>query len=234
MNKPLKMKELSVQERPYEKFEKFGAEALTDAELLSIILRSGTRGTSSLALAKQILEKEMKNSGLSALFHMELSELEHFNGIGRVKAMQLKCICEISKRISQDRAKKSLSFNRPSSIAEYYMERLRHEEQELVYCMMLDTRNALICDLCVTKGTVNTSLISPREIFIKAVSHRAVSIVLVHNHPSGDPSPSEEDIDITQRLYDAGNLIGISLLDHIIIGNNAYISIMAESRLINY
>lgn len=232
MNFNKTMKSLSIQERPYEKFMEFGPEALTDAELLSIILRSGTKGMSSLNLARNILEKGRYEKGLNGLFHMGVKELENFQGIGRVKAIQLKCICEISKRIANHTARSSLNFNDPSSIAGYFMEALRHEEQEMVYCMMLDTKNSLIGNECVSKGTVNASLISPRELFIKALSYRAVSIVMVHNHPSGDPQPSEDDIDITQRVYDAGRIIGINLLDHIVIGNRSYVSIMAEKELI--
>ena len=233
MIKNQSIRELFEQERPYEKFMSFGASALTDAELLAIILRSGTKGVSSLELAGRILSEARIESGLSGLFHMSLKQLEIFPGIGRVKAIQLKCICEISKRIARSSAAKVLQFNDPSSIAEFYMEKLRHEEQEHVYCMMLDGRNSFLGDECITKGTVNCSLVTPREVFLKAFSHHAVSIILIHNHPSGNPVPSKDDIDITQRIYNAGELIGIQLLDHIVIGGNSYASIIAEGRLIN-
>ena len=232
MSRSLNIKELFEQDRPYEKFEQLGAEALTDAELLAIILRSGTKGISSLALSHMILSKCKQENGICGLFHLSLKELESFPGIGSVKAIQLKCICEISKRISKKEAKRLLVFNQPASIAGYYMEALRHEEQEHVYCMMFDSKNALLSDECITKGTVNESLLSPRELFLKALSNRAVSIALVHNHPSGDPTPSREDVDITQRIYNAGRMLGIPLLDHIIIGGNRYTSIIAEESLI--
>ncbi|HIV17334.1 MAG TPA: DNA repair protein RadC [Candidatus Alectryocaccobium stercorigallinarum] len=233
MYKNRTIQELSEQDRPYEKFARYGAESLTDAELLAVILRSGTKGMSSVDVARLILDNSRYENGIDGLFHMGISELEKIPGIGRVKAIQLKCICEISKRMSRSTARRSLNFNAPSSIAGYYAEALRHEEQELVYCMMLDTKNALIGDVCVTKGTVNCSLITPRELFLAAFSYHAVSIILVHNHPSGDPAPSTEDVEITQRIYDAGNLLGISLLDHIIIGRDSYVSIIAEERLID-
>ncbi len=232
MSQNLNIKEIFEQDRPYEKFEQLGAAALTDAELLAIILRSGTKGVSSLELSQMILSKCTQENGLSVLFHMSLKELESFPGIGSVKAIQLKCICEISKRISQGEARRALVFNRPSSIAGYYMETLRHEEQEHVYCMMFDSKNALLSDECITKGTVNEAILSPRELYVRALSNRAVSIALVHNHPSGDPSPSREDVDTTQRIYNAGKMIGIPLLDHIIIGANSYTSIIAEEALI--
>ncbi len=221
-----------MQEMPYEKFCTLGAGAMTDAELLAIVLRSGTRGLSSIEIARLILKNGKYEEGIETLFHMSLKELESIPGIGRVKAIQLKCICEISKRIAKNTARRSLNFNNPSSIAEYYYETLRHEEQELVYCMMLDSKNSLIGDVCITKGTVNSSLITPRELFLQAFSYHAVNIVLIHNHPSGDPTPSQEDIDITKRVYNAGNIIGITLLDHIVIGSEGYISIIAESGLI--
>ena len=229
-NKPIR--ELLEQDRPYEKFSRLGAEALTDAELLAIILRSGTKGASSVDLARTILAGGKYEGGISGLFYLSVPELEKIPGIGKVKAIQLKCICEISKRISLDNAKRNIVFSDPSSIARYYIEKLRHEEQEHVYCVMLDSKNALIGDVCVTKGTVNSSLLTPREVFLKAFSYHAVSIILVHNHPSGSPLPSEDDIEITQRIYDAGAVIGIPLLDHIVTGGKTYVSIIAESGLI--
>lgn len=229
-NRPVK--ELPAADRPYEKFARFGAQALSDAELLAIILRSGTKGISSLQLAHKVLENGKWEEGLNGLFHLDTRELEKIPGIGHVKAIQLKCVCEISRRISRNAARLNLCFDSPASIATYYMETLRHEEQEQVYCMMLDSKNSLLGDLCVTKGTVNYSVLSPREIFLAALSYRAVSIVLIHNHPSGDPSPSADDIRTTQEIYDAGRLLGIALLDHIVIGNNCYVSIVSERKLI--
>ena len=145
-------------------------------------------------------------------------------GIGQVKAIQLKCVGELAKRISTYRARQVLSFSAPETIADYYMERLRHEETESLVCMMLDTKNGLISEEILSKGTVNYAVMSTRELFIAALRCRAVSIILLHNHPSGDPAPSDEDIRLTHRVYAAGQLIGVNLLDHIIIGDNCYIS----------
>ena len=233
MPKNQTIQELSTEDRPYEKFMRFGAQALTDAELLAVILRSGAKGMSSVDVARQILTGASYEDGINGLFHLSLKELESFTGIGRVKAIQLKCICEISKRISLSTAKRTLNFNDPASIARYYSEKLRHKEQEYVYCMMLDSKNSLIGDVCITKGTVNCSLITPRELFLKAFSYHAVRIVLVHNHPSGDPLPSDDDIAVTKRIYEAGQMIGIALLDHIIIGREGYTSIIAEEKLVD-
>ena len=191
----------------------------------------GCGGQSCVELAREILRFSPSASGLLGLHHLSVQELMKIRGIGKVKAVQLKCITELSTRIATMRAKESLCFTDPSSIAEYYMERLRHEEQELLICMMFDTKNHLLGDAQISRGTVNSALISPRELFLQALAFHAVHIILVHNHPSGNPEPSQEDIVVTRRVRGAGELIGISLLDHIVIGDHCYIS-MFEQGLI--
>ena len=146
------------------------------------------------------------------------------HGIGKVKAIQLKCIGELSKRMATAAAKPELSFQHPVTIAKYYMEQLRHEEQELLYCMMLDGHNHLTGEHLLSRGTANATLITPREVFVEAVKYHAVNLILVHNHPGGDPSPSQADLEVTSRIYQSGELLGIHLLDHIIIGDHRYIS----------
>jgi DNA repair protein RadC len=226
------MKNLPEDERPYEKCLQYGARSLTDAELLSVILRTGTKGRSSLMLAEDIMKRCRFDNGLTGLLHLTVPELEEIPGVGRVKACQIMCIGELSQRISRTGARKLLDFRNPSTIADYYMERLRHEEQEVVICMMLDTKNHLLGEREMTRGTVNQSLVSPRELFLSALSYHAVQMILVHNHPSGDPAPSREDMRITQRVFAAGRLIGIMLIDHIIIGDRRYTSFV-ESGLMD-
>ena len=160
-----------------------------------------------------------------------MTQLKKIHGIGRVKALQIVCIVELSKRLSKASAIKGLDFSSAAKIAEYYMEDLRHHQQEHMKLLMLNTKARLIGETDISKGTVNASLVSPRELFIEALQKNAVSIILLHNHPSGDPTPSKEDILITKRIKEAGNLIGIELLDHIIIGNNCYTS-LAEKNLV--
>ena len=218
--------EMPAGQRPCEKFERYGESALSDAELLAVIIRSGQKGRSSLALAEEVLALCPYREGLCGLYNLSVEQLLTVKGIGRVKAVQLKCIAGLSKRMAAAKAERCLDFKDPASIADYYMERLKCEEREMVYCMMLDTRNALIKDLCISIGTVNCSLLSPREVFSAALEYHAVSIVLVHNHPSGDPAPSPEDISATEKMFDAGELIGIRLLDHIILGRNTYKSLV--------
>ena len=231
MNTAKTMKDLPAEERPYEKCLRFGPEVLSDSELLAIILRSGTTGISSLDLARKILHEGDGESGLLGIHHKSLQELMDIRGIGQVKAIQIKCIGELSKRIAVCAAKRELNFRCPETIAEYYMEQLRHQEQEQVICMMLDTKNHLLGDKVVTTGTVNASLISTRDLMLAALSYRAVHIILIHNHPSGDASPSEDDILLTQKVQQACSIIDIPLLDHIIIGDQTYFSFREEGIL---
>ncbi|MEE1030518.1 MAG: DNA repair protein RadC [Ruminococcus sp.] len=231
MNTYKTIKEIPAQERPYEKCLVYGPENLSDSELLAVILRSGTTGISSLELARTILHEGDGEQGLLEIHHKSLQELMKIRGIGQVKAVQIKCIGELSKRIASRAAKKELDFQHPETIAEYYMEQLRHEEQEQVICMMLDTKNHFLGDKIISKGTVNSSLVSPRDLLLTAFSYRAVYIILVHNHPSGDATPSEDDMLLTKRVQQACNIVDIPLMDHVIIGDQTYFSFREEGIL---
>jgi DNA repair protein RadC len=210
--------------RPYEKCLTYGPERLSDAELLAVILRVGSQKEDAVGLARRILALAKDGSGLLGLLHLSVQDLMEVPGIGEVKAMQLKCIAELSKRISTQHAEEELDFSDPKTIAHYYMERIRHEEQEVLICVMLNNRLKKICDVLISKGTVNSSLVSTRDIFIAAAKSRAVRIVLLHNHPSGDPTPSKEDLQVTRKAEEAGKLLDIPLLDHIVIGDRSYVS----------
>lgn len=216
------MKQLPDSERPYEKCLQYGEQALSDAELLAAIIRTGTPGESAVELARRLLSEFQYPQGLPGLFRATIPELCRLKGIGTVKAVQLRCIAELSKRITKAGFGNQPVFREPDDIANYYMEQMRHETRERVIVMMLNGKNRLLHEMIISTGTVNSSLVSPREIFLEALRYHAVCICLLHNHPSGDPSPSKEDILITRRLREAGEIIGISLLDHIIIGDNTY------------
>lgn len=231
MKKDHNIKALPQNLQPDEKFLAAGPLHLSDSELLAIILRTGTKGLSSVALSDHILNLPGSYQGLLGLHHLSLEQLMQLKGIGKVKALQIKCIGELSRRIAKSAAGRKLDFRNPQSIASYYMEDLRHQEQEMLLCIMLDTKNAFLGDDMISKGTVNASLISPREIFLSALRYHAVNIIIIHNHPSGNPEPSVEDIQITKRIQSAGELIGIQLLDHIIIGDQKYISFCEENLL---
>lgn len=231
MKENLTIKGLPKEERPYEKCQQFGPEGLSDAELLAVILRTGTKGRCVKEVAQEVIYSKGQTKGLLNIHHWTYRELLRLKGIGKVKATQILCISELAKRLSKADAAPSLSFHDPSTIAQYYMEDMRHNQQEVMKLLFLNTKVKLIGETNISKGTINSSLVSPRELFIDALHMGAVFIVLLHNHPSGDPSPSKEDILITKRIKSAGQLIGIDLLDHIIIGNNCYVSFTEKGIL---
>lgn len=231
MKKNKTMRDIPTPERPYEKCEVHGPKVLSDSELLAVILRTGTKGVSALELAEEILYSRSKHNGVLNIHYWNYQQLMTVKGVGNVKAIQILCISELSRRLSKALVAPGLSFQHPAKIAEYYMEDLRHCQQENMKLLLLNTKSKLIGESNVSKGTVNATMISPRELFIDALQMGAVSIILLHNHPSGDPTPSREDILITKRIKEAGDLIGIDLLDHIIIGNNCYISFCEKGLL---
>lgn len=224
------MKELYEGERPYEKCLTYGAGALSDTELLAVMMRTGTVGETACELAGRILNVP-GYQGLTGFGRIPLERLLKLKGVGKVKAVQLKCAAELAGRMAKAAAGERLCFRNPDTIADYLMEELRYEEQEQLIVLFLDTRNRLLKEKLMFKGTVNASLVSPREIFLEALEVHAVYIVLVHNHPSGDPSPSQEDIHMTKRIYQSGELLGIRLVDHVIIGDRRYCS-MREQKLL--
>ena len=229
-----KITELPKENRPYEKCLLAGPTALTETELLAVILRSGTRDQNAISLASQVLAatSSTPNPGLPRLLHLSVSELMQISGIGQVKAVQLKCIGELSRRLHSAKAKMHLQFAEPSTVAEYYMEKLRHEEQEQVIMMALDGRNQYLGEQLISKGTFNASFVTPREVFREALRMQAAGIILLHNHPSGDPSPSMDDLNTTEQIRKGAETTGIALLDHIIIGDHRYFS-FREQDMIN-
>lgn len=219
------VQEKNRQELPYERFLRFGAENLTEAELLAIIIRTGTKEKSALQLAEQVLRlARYPKEGLLGLYNVTLNELKSIKGIGEVKAVKLKCLAELSKRMSAATASQGISFRSSGQVAGYFMERLRHRDTECVVLACLDAKGQLIAEKRLSDGSVKMALISPREIFLEALSCRAVNILLVHNHPSGDPSPSRADVELTENVREVGEKIDIPILDHIIIGDNRYYS----------
>lgn len=225
-------KSLPAEMQPYEKSNKYGIESLSDAELLAIILRNGSKDINSLELASQMLEKGSVYGGLPMLIHMSRDELMTFKGIGQVKALELKAVGELSKRIHKQRIAPSINFDSPSNVAEYYMEQLRHCDKEHVILVMLNNQMGLVKEELISVGTVNNSLVSPREVFKVACKNGAVFIILIHNHPSGNPKPSKNDLFVTKQLEEIGEILDIKLIDHIIIGDNAYTS-FREKMLCN-
>lgn len=223
------IKEMPDFERPYEKCMENGAVSLSDAELISVIIRTGSQGEKSLDLANRILQTGP--DGLLNLIYLDIGQLMEIRGIGKVKAVQLKCVAELAKRLAMQSRREEIVLQNPATIAAYYMERLRHESREILLLTMYDTQNRLIRDEVISVGTADSSLVSPGEIFKCALLHQASYIVLLHNHPSGNPEPSSEDINVTIRIRQCGELLGILLMDHIIIGDNRYFSFREQETL---
>lgn len=226
-----KIKDIPVDERPYEKCFANGPKYLTDSELLAVILRTGVQGKSAYELSAELLTGNDGKNNILSILHFSKEELLKIKGIGKVKAVQIMCIGELAKRIASSDAKSGIKFSNPTTIANYYMEQMRHLEQEQLVTMFFDTKCRLIKDKILTTGTVNQSLISTREIFVEAFKCNAVNIVLVHNHPSGDCVPSRDDCNVTKKIREAGKLIGINLIDHIIIGDRKFTSLKEAGML---
>lgn len=223
--KNITMKEMPVSERPYEKCELYGTSSLSDAELLAVVIRTGGRGERATELATRILNS-VPGRKIGGLFQMSLKQLSDIHGIGRVKAIQLLCLTEITKRMMSSAVSDTqLLCTEPEKVAVHFMPKMKFLEYEQVRLLVLNGRNALAEDIIISNGSFNSAMASPREIFYNALKHKAVSIIILHNHPSGDPTPSREDILLTRRLAKTGEIVGIPLLDHIILGDNRYISI---------
>ena len=221
------MKELPEEERPYERMTRYGASALSDAELLAILLRNGRAGESALELSRRLLRECTPREGagaLSVLFALSVQELTRFPGIGRVKALQLTAAAEIARRLSIRTAGSASVISSASDLAQKYIPLMRDMQKEAIYGIWLDNRLRILGETQLSVGSVNQALLSTREIFLEAVKHKAVHFILIHNHPSGDPQPSTEDILLTRRVEEAGRMIGIPVLDHIIIGDGTYVS----------
>lgn len=220
----------AASELPYEKFFRFGPEYLTEIELLAIILRTGTKDNNVMEVAEEVMSlARYPKEGLLGLYDVTVEELKRIRGIGEVKAVRLKCLTELSMRMSVAKAREGLNFTSSGQVAAYFMERLRHRETECVVVVCLDAKGQMICERKLSEGSVNMSLISPREIFLAALESRAVNILLVHNHPSGDPTPSASDRELTLNVKETGERMGILLLDHVVIGDNRYVSFKEEA-----
>lgn len=225
-------KQLQAHEKPDERCLALGASQLTDRELLAILIRTGTRDCSVLDVAEAVLTQNPHYDGLVGLMHLPIRELEQIRGIGRKKAIQLNVVGEISRRIWNRSRRQSLQeVHDAETVADYYKENLRYLDHEEIYVMLLDHHMRLMKDFKVSQGTCNRSAVSARDILGEALRTSAVGLILVHNHPSGDPRPSAEDIRFTENLAAGSSLLGLNLLDHVIIGDNTYYS-FKEQRII--
>ncbi|GAB6169296.1 DNA repair protein RadC [Clostridium carnis] len=223
MNSNIKISDIPEEERPIEKLLLNGPEVLSNAELLAIILRTGTRGENVISLSTRILSEL---EGLDGLLNSNLKDMTSIKGIKNIKASQLMALTELFKRFNTLRSKrKSYKVSSPKDIAELLINEMSGLNQEILKLIMLDTKNNIIGVRDIFKGSLNTSIVHPREIFSEAIKRNSASIIVCHNHPSGDTTPSKEDINITIRLKECSKIIGIDLLDHIIIGNKRFLSL---------
>lgn len=224
------MKELPLSERPYEKVEAEGVERLSDKELLTVLIRTGTKAERADQVALRLLDY-CGEEGLQALWNLDMEELKALPGIGRVKAIQLVCVCELAKRIARGKRLFGTKVSSPEDVVSYYNMQLKYQQKECLILIVLDSKNRILADEILSLGTLNASIADPREIFLAALKKNGAAVILLHNHPSGDPTPSREDILTTERIEKAGRLLGIPLNDHIILGQNSYISLKGEGYL---
>jgi len=224
----LVIRDLPASERPRERLEQYGPESLSNAELLAIVIRVGSRGESAVRLAERLLSQF---GGLAAIARARIPQLSSLPGVGLAKAAQVKAAFELGKRLATSVDGPKAVVRGASDAAALVMEDLRHRQQECLAAIFLDVRNQVIRVRIVTVGTLTGSPAHPREVFREALAQGCASLIVCHNHPSGDPTPSKEDIALTARLVQAGELMGVPLLDHIVIGAGRYVSLKEAGKM---
>lgn len=213
-------------DRPRERLDALGPEALSDAELLALLLRTGGRGADALAIARRLLAAR---GGLAGLARAEAGDLAVVAGVGPAKSASLRASLEIGRRLAARRLEPGTSIRSPADVFRHFHPRLRHAAQERFFVVLLDGRHRVLRHELVSQGTLTASLVHPREVFRPALRESAAALVLVHNHPSGDPTPSREDRDITERLMRAGEILGIPVLDHVVVAERGFCSLREEA-----
>ncbi len=205
---------------------KFGPKSLSTEELIALIIRTGNKSDTAIDLANNLINKA---KGLRGVIDFTPEEFMEYKGIGKAKGTQLCAVIELSKRINQSKYHDEIRINSPDNVVSLMMSELRYLKQEHLYAILLDVKSKMIGKILISKGGLSSSIVHPREVFKLAIKKSSASIILVHNHPSGEPNPSNEDIKITKRLYSVGEIIGIEILDHIIIGDGKYISLKEKN-----
>lgn len=222
------IREIPVDERPRERMMQHGASSLSNAELLAILLRTGTASQSAVHIAERILSQ---TAGLKGLTDSTIETLVQVRGVGPAKAVQILAGVELGRRISRTIPEERLTVRSPQDAADFMMDELQHLTQEHFVCLFLNTKNQVIGKETIFVGSLNASIVHPREIFRKAVQRASAAIICLHNHPSGDPAPSAEDRNVTRRLKEAGTIIGVDVLDHIIIGEQRFYSMKEHGQI---
>lgn len=213
----MRIKDFPEQNRPRERFLKYGPETLSDAELFAIFLRTGTINENVVDMSNRLISEY----GIDKLFECSLKELQKIKGIGPSKAMQILAMCELGKRRNQSK-NPIKKITCAKDVFDYFHERLKDKKEEYFYILMLNTQNYLIGEQLISKGILDSSIVHPREVFKPAIKNSASKIILVHNHPSGDPTPSQEDLEINQKLIKSGEELGIRVVDSIILAGDEF------------
>ena len=222
------IKDWPEDERPRERLIKYGAESLSDAQLLAIILRIGNKAKSAVDLARTLISKFENFRSMDSL---SISELCKEKGIGTAKAAQIKAAFEIGKRMLSSNSELKKGFTCSDDVISHYIPLMKNLKKEIFKTVLLDSKNKIIRDVTISEGSLTASIVHPREVFNPAIKNSAAAVILVHNHPSGDPSPSREDIEITQRLVKSSEIVGIKVLDHIIIGDGSHFSFLDKKMI---
>ncbi|ADD02111.1 DNA repair protein RadC [Thermoanaerobacter mathranii subsp. mathranii str. A3] len=216
------IKDLPYEERPRERLIKHGAQVLSNAELIAIIIGTGSKRESAITLAQRLI---MEDKGLKFIVDSSVEKLASIKGIGIAKAVKLKAAVELGRRMMLSTGSDSFTITSPEDVISLMMDEMRYLTKEYFKVIMLNVKNKVIAIETISIGSLNTSIVHPREVFKAAIERSCSSIILVHNHPSGDPTPSREDIEVTKRLVEGGNILGIKVLDHVIIGDGRGISL---------
>ena len=219
-----RIKDIEESQRPRERLEMYGAEILTDAELLAILLRVGTKGSSAVQVGQRLL---FQFEGLGGFQKATIQEMCRVEGVGKAKAVQIKAAIELGRRLSRLRSDDKIVISSPQDVASQVQYEMARLEQEELWVFLLDSRNQLLRIEQLYRGSLNSSSVRPAEIYKSGIRHNAASLIIVHNHPSGDPSPSPEDINLTRMLIEGGQMLELPILDHVIIGERGTASIKA-------
>lgn len=219
---PLKMKQLPKSERPYEKLLMYGAKKLSNAELLAIIIKTGTKEETSIDIANRVL---LLTENINELSNVSLDTFEKIKGIGKVKAIQIKALCELATRINNPINNINVIIRTPKDVANLFMQEFRNEKQEKLKMILLNTKNEVVKNIDIKTGSINEIQVRPAEILKEVIKEEVNKFILIHNHPSGDSTPSKADFDFTERIEKCSSLLKLNFLDHIVIGKDNYKSI---------
>ena len=219
---PLKMKQLPKSERPYEKLLMYGPKKLSNAELLAIIIKTGTKEETSVDIANRLL---LLSENINGLSNIPIETFEKIKGIGKVKAIQIKALCEIATRINSPINKINIIIKTPKDVADLFMQEFKNEKLEKLKMILLNTKNEIVKNIEIKTGSINEIQVRPAEVLKEVIKEEVNKFILIHNHPSGDSTPSKADFDFTEKIENGANLLNLNFLDHIVIGRDNYKSI---------